>query len=80
LNAGLYCPSPAANARLEIGDRIVAIDGDIYTTVGHGQACDFVLSPVGDRYSGAIAMTVERRGSLLTYTIAPEPPEPSPAD
>jgi hypothetical protein len=73
LIAGLQYPSPAARAGLHIGDRILAIDNDTYTTIGDQQACAFVLSPVGDRYSGPITMTVERQGRLLTYNITPEP-------
>lgn len=72
LVAGLHYPSPAASAGLQIGDRILAIDDDAYTALGDEQACAFVLSPVGDRYSGPISITVERRGQLLTYTVTPE--------
>lgn len=72
LITGLYRPSAAAHAGLQIGDQILAINNDTYTHLGDEQSCTFVHLPVGDRYTGPITMTVERQGSLLTYTIAPE--------
>ncbi|HIK44311.1 MAG TPA: aspartyl protease family protein [Leptolyngbyaceae cyanobacterium M65_K2018_010] len=75
LITGVYHPSPAAQAGLQIGDRILAIDRDRYTHFSNEHGCSFVYSPLGDRYTGPITMTVERQGSPLTYTLSPTPAE-----
>lgn len=72
LITGLYSPSPAAQAGLQIGDRILTINDDSYTYLDDEQSCSLIHSPVGDRYPESMTMTVERDGKLLTYTLHPQ--------
>jgi hypothetical protein len=71
LITGLYRPSPAAAAGLQIDDQIVAINGDDYTAIPPELACDFIHHPVGERYDGPIAVTVRRGNRVSTHRFSP---------
>jgi hypothetical protein len=84
LITGLYRPSPAVNAGLQIGDQILVINGDDYTAIPSHLACDFIHHPVGTRYKGPITITVRRGEKLITYQLSPgvllSPPSNQPTD
>ena len=69
---GLYHPSPAADAGLQVGDQIVSINGDSYHPIPADQPCDYLLRPVGSRYSGPITVTVIRQETPMTFRMAPD--------
>jgi len=68
---GLYDPSPATSAGLQVGDQILAINDDDYRVIPPPLTCDYLLKPVGERYHGPITVTVDRQGKPLTYVITP---------
>jgi hypothetical protein len=68
---GLYHPSPIANAGVKIGDQILSINGDSYDDLAAESSCDLMQHPVGDRYHGPIAITIQRQHQIQTYHISP---------
>ncbi len=68
---GLYHPSPADDAGLQIGDQIMDINGDDYAAIPTDLACHYIYHPIGELYQGSITVTVLREGNLLTLELSP---------
>jgi hypothetical protein len=69
---GLYWPSPAARSGLRVGDKITTINGHDYSFISSERACEFIRHPVGGRYGGPIAVTVQRNGQSSVHHLSPE--------
>ena len=71
---GFAVGSPAAAAGLEVGDEIMAIDGE--DTRGP-EAYDKVIALTGERLGQTAQITVDRDGEALTFPVALNPEAPA---
>jgi len=66
---GLYSPSPAEQQGIDLGDRILTINGEDLTYISDERFCEFVLSPVSDRYSNSLTLTIQRHQEQLSFSL-----------
>jgi len=66
---GLLTPSSFSAAGGKPGDRILTINGDDYRQIAPERFCEFVLAPVGERYTGPLSITVQRDDEVLHLEV-----------
>jgi hypothetical protein len=70
---GLFSPSPAEQAGLRVGDRILAIDNVNYGYISDTRFCETILSPPKTQDPGPLTITTQRQGAVRTYTLDSDP-------
>lgn len=66
---GLFSPSPAEQAGLRVGDRILAIDNVSYAYISDTRFCETILAPPPTQNLETLTITAQRQGAVQTYTL-----------